>query len=183
MDWCSLRKSNQKNDLLLPGRHPACCLTPIPLVAPSPSPLLFPHLFYSVIMSTGLSPCPLFSIHFSLSTPTAVSIPNAPHCPISRSPTALLLHLKSPPPPWLLHSPTLHPSPRKKPKPYSTSPRKKPKPFSTSPRRFIARTYGASSEGITLSPVQAERATQLSQTEGLGGQCQFQVRNTNNRTG
>jgi tocopherol O-methyltransferase len=40
--------------------------------------------------------------------------------------------------------------------------------------RYLARKYGASGVGITLSPVQAARAQELSNAQGLG-QCQFQV--------
>jgi SAM-dependent methyltransferase len=41
--------------------------------------------------------------------------------------------------------------------------------------RHIARKYGCSGRGITLSPVQAARAQQLSDEQGLGEQLSFQV--------
>lgn len=41
--------------------------------------------------------------------------------------------------------------------------------------RHIARKFGARTEGITLSPVQAARAAAISERAGLGGQCSFQV--------
>ena len=41
--------------------------------------------------------------------------------------------------------------------------------------RHIARKYGCSTEGITLSPYQAQRGNQLAQEQGLANQCHFQV--------
>ena len=41
--------------------------------------------------------------------------------------------------------------------------------------RHIARKYGCAGRGITLSPVQAERASLLSQEQGLGEQLSFEV--------
>eukprot|EP00887_Chlorella_sp_A99_P002160 scaffold21.g2160.t1 len=41
--------------------------------------------------------------------------------------------------------------------------------------RHIARRFGAASRGITLSPVQAARATQLTEAAGLGDRVSFQV--------
>lgn len=41
--------------------------------------------------------------------------------------------------------------------------------------RHIVRKYGCTGSGITLSPVQAERAQQLSDEQGLGGKLGFQV--------
>ena len=41
--------------------------------------------------------------------------------------------------------------------------------------RHIVRKYGCTGKGITLSPVQAERAQQLSDEQGLGGKLGFQV--------
>jgi tocopherol O-methyltransferase len=41
--------------------------------------------------------------------------------------------------------------------------------------RHISRKFGCSAQGITLSPVQAARANELSQRQGLGDQCSFQV--------
>ena len=41
--------------------------------------------------------------------------------------------------------------------------------------RHIVRKYGCSGQGITLSPVQAGRAQQLSDEQGLGGMLGFQV--------
>ena len=41
--------------------------------------------------------------------------------------------------------------------------------------RHIARKFGGGGVGITLSPVQAERATRLSQDQGLGGRLNFKV--------
>mmetsp|Transcript_25030 Transcript_25030/g.39585 ORF Transcript_25030/g.39585 Transcript_25030/m.39585 type:complete len:358 (+) Transcript_25030:71-1144(+) len=41
--------------------------------------------------------------------------------------------------------------------------------------RHIARRYGGRTTGITLSPVQAARATALSEAQGLGDRCRFQV--------
>jgi tocopherol O-methyltransferase len=41
--------------------------------------------------------------------------------------------------------------------------------------RHIARKYGGSGVGITLSPVQAKRAQQLSDTQGFDGRLSFQV--------
>jgi hypothetical protein len=42
--------------------------------------------------------------------------------------------------------------------------------------RHIARKYGCSARGITLSPVQAARANAISGKEGLGDRVSFQVR-------
>eukprot|EP00638_Chattonella_subsalsa_P008042 CAMPEP_0117751076 /NCGR_PEP_ID=MMETSP0947-20121206/10754_1 /TAXON_ID=44440 /ORGANISM="Chattonella subsalsa, Strain CCMP2191" /LENGTH=352 /DNA_ID=CAMNT_0005569377 /DNA_START=67 /DNA_END=1125 /DNA_ORIENTATION=- len=41
--------------------------------------------------------------------------------------------------------------------------------------RHIARKYGSKATGITLSPIQAARANQISEGLGLGDQCSFQV--------
>ena len=41
--------------------------------------------------------------------------------------------------------------------------------------RHIAAKYSASTQGITLSPVQAARAGAISERAGLGDQCKFQV--------
>lgn len=42
--------------------------------------------------------------------------------------------------------------------------------------RHIARKYeGCETKGITLSPVQAARANEISERAGLGGRCSFQV--------
>jgi tocopherol O-methyltransferase len=42
--------------------------------------------------------------------------------------------------------------------------------------RHISRQFGCTSRGITLSPVQAARANELSAAAGLGDRCSFQVR-------
>jgi hypothetical protein len=42
--------------------------------------------------------------------------------------------------------------------------------------RHIARKFGCTAKGITLSPVQAARANAISEKAGLGDQCSFQVR-------
>lgn len=41
--------------------------------------------------------------------------------------------------------------------------------------RYLARKFGAQSKGITLSPVQAERAQALADAQGLGDKVSFQV--------
>jgi tocopherol O-methyltransferase len=41
--------------------------------------------------------------------------------------------------------------------------------------RHIARRFGASAKGVTLSPVQVQRAEALSAEAGLGDRCTFQV--------
>ena len=41
--------------------------------------------------------------------------------------------------------------------------------------RHISRKFGCTSQGITLSPVQAARANELSAAAGLGDRCKFQV--------
>ncbi|OVA18418.1 Methyltransferase type 11 [Macleaya cordata] len=41
--------------------------------------------------------------------------------------------------------------------------------------RYLARKYGAKSQGITLSPIQAERANALAVAEGLADKVSFQV--------
>ena len=41
--------------------------------------------------------------------------------------------------------------------------------------RFMAKTYGCRAEGVTLSPVQAARANELSRQEGLGDKARYQV--------
>lgn len=41
--------------------------------------------------------------------------------------------------------------------------------------RHIARKFGCSSRGITLSPYQAARGNQLAQEQGLADRCSFQV--------
>ncbi|CAN0197832.1 unnamed protein product [Ectocarpus sp. 12 AP-2014] len=41
--------------------------------------------------------------------------------------------------------------------------------------RAISRRYGTSMTGISLSPVQVERAKTLSEAAGLGDKCKFQV--------
>ncbi|KIZ03430.1 Methyltransferase type 11 [Monoraphidium neglectum] len=41
--------------------------------------------------------------------------------------------------------------------------------------RHIARKYGCTAKGITLSPVQAARANAISEKAGLGDKCSFQV--------
>ncbi|KAK9828621.1 hypothetical protein WJX72_001129 [[Myrmecia] bisecta] len=41
--------------------------------------------------------------------------------------------------------------------------------------RYMARKFGAEARGITLSPVQAQRANELAAEQGLGGQVSFQV--------
>ena len=41
--------------------------------------------------------------------------------------------------------------------------------------RHIARRYGSSGQGITLSPVQAARANALTEEAGLGDRLSFQV--------
>jgi len=41
--------------------------------------------------------------------------------------------------------------------------------------RHIARKFGCTARGITLSPYQARRANEISAAEGLGDQCSFQV--------
>ncbi|XWS65014.1 hypothetical protein CRYUN_Cryun05aG0054300 [Craigia yunnanensis] len=41
--------------------------------------------------------------------------------------------------------------------------------------RYLSRKYGAQCQGITLSPVQAERANVLAQAEGLADKVSFQV--------
>lgn len=41
--------------------------------------------------------------------------------------------------------------------------------------RYLARKYGAKCQGITLSPVQAERAQALAAAQGLAGKVSFQV--------
>jgi len=43
--------------------------------------------------------------------------------------------------------------------------------------RHIARKFGCSTTGITLSPYQAKRANELATEQGLKDQCTFQVRN------
>lgn len=42
--------------------------------------------------------------------------------------------------------------------------------------RHISSKYGCTAQGITLSPVQAQRANELSAAAGLGSRCKFQVR-------
>jgi cyclopropane fatty-acyl-phospholipid synthase-like methyltransferase len=42
--------------------------------------------------------------------------------------------------------------------------------------RHISRMFGCTAQGITLSPVQAARANELSKAAGLGDKCRFQVR-------
>jgi tocopherol O-methyltransferase len=37
--------------------------------------------------------------------------------------------------------------------------------------RHLARKYGCSARGITLSPVQAQRAQQITEQEGLADRC------------
>jgi hypothetical protein len=49
--------------------------------------------------------------------------------------------------------------------------------------RHISRKYGCSAQGITLSPVQAARANAISEKEGLGSKCAFQVRRARGRAG
>lgn len=41
--------------------------------------------------------------------------------------------------------------------------------------RYIAKKFSCQAKGITLSPVQAARANELSQKAGLGERCSFQV--------
>eukprot|EP00566_Odontella_aurita_P020414 CAMPEP_0113583600 /NCGR_PEP_ID=MMETSP0015_2-20120614/32612_1 /TAXON_ID=2838 /ORGANISM="Odontella" /LENGTH=356 /DNA_ID=CAMNT_0000488505 /DNA_START=31 /DNA_END=1101 /DNA_ORIENTATION=- /assembly_acc=CAM_ASM_000160 len=41
--------------------------------------------------------------------------------------------------------------------------------------RHIARKYGASTKGITLSPYQAQRGNELASEQGLADQCEFRV--------
>ncbi|KAL5724649.1 tocopherol C-methyltransferase [Ranunculus cassubicifolius] len=41
--------------------------------------------------------------------------------------------------------------------------------------RYLAKKYGAKCQGITLSPVQAQRAQDLANAQGLGDNCKFQV--------
>jgi len=41
--------------------------------------------------------------------------------------------------------------------------------------RHIARKFGCTAEGVTLSPYQAQRANELSQAQGLADTCTFQV--------
>ncbi|KAG9452880.1 hypothetical protein H6P81_005784 [Aristolochia fimbriata] len=41
--------------------------------------------------------------------------------------------------------------------------------------RYLAKKYGAKCQGITLSPIQAQRAQALSATQGLASQVSFQV--------
>ncbi|XP_055821030.1 probable tocopherol O-methyltransferase, chloroplastic isoform X3 [Solanum dulcamara] len=41
--------------------------------------------------------------------------------------------------------------------------------------RYLAKKYGATAKGITLSPVQAERAQALADAQGLGDKVSFQV--------
>ena len=41
--------------------------------------------------------------------------------------------------------------------------------------RYIARKYGCSAKGITLSPKQAKRATEITEKAGMGGKVSFQV--------
>ncbi|KAL0347199.1 UNVERIFIED_CONTAM: putative tocopherol O-methyltransferase, chloroplastic [Sesamum calycinum] len=41
--------------------------------------------------------------------------------------------------------------------------------------RYLARKYGAKCKGITLSPVQAQRAQELAAAQGLDGKVSFQV--------
>ncbi|KAL1545847.1 Gamma-tocopherol methyltransferase, chloroplastic [Salvia divinorum] len=41
--------------------------------------------------------------------------------------------------------------------------------------RYLARKFGAKCQGITLSPVQAQRAQQLADAQGLNGQVSFEV--------
>lgn len=41
--------------------------------------------------------------------------------------------------------------------------------------RYLARKFGAKCKGITLSPVQAQRAQQLADAQGLSAQISFQV--------
>ncbi|KAH6802632.1 gamma-tocopherol methyltransferase [Perilla frutescens var. frutescens] len=41
--------------------------------------------------------------------------------------------------------------------------------------RYLARKYGANCQGITLSPVQAQRAQQLADAQGLNGKVSFEV--------
>ena len=41
--------------------------------------------------------------------------------------------------------------------------------------RHIAKKFGASSEGITLSPYQAKRGNEIAKAQGLSEQCHFQV--------
>ena len=41
--------------------------------------------------------------------------------------------------------------------------------------RHLARKYGATTTGITLSPVQAKRGQALAAEQGLGDRCSFQV--------
>ena len=41
--------------------------------------------------------------------------------------------------------------------------------------RYLARKYGANCQGITLSPVQAQRANALAAVEGLSDKVSFQV--------
>lgn len=41
--------------------------------------------------------------------------------------------------------------------------------------RHISRMFGCTAQGITLSPVQAARANELSAASGLGDKCRFQV--------
>lgn len=41
--------------------------------------------------------------------------------------------------------------------------------------RYISRKFGCTAQGITLSPVQAARANELSAAAGLGDKCRFQV--------
>lgn len=48
-------------------------------------------------------------------------------------------------------------------------------PNSATTCRYICNKFGAISEGITLSPVQAQRANELSAQVGLGSSCNFQV--------
>lgn len=41
--------------------------------------------------------------------------------------------------------------------------------------RYISKKFNCKATGITLSPVQAARANELSRKAGLGEQCKFQV--------
>jgi len=41
--------------------------------------------------------------------------------------------------------------------------------------RYIARKFGCSARGITLSPKQAKRANEITEKAGLGGTVSFQV--------
>lgn len=42
--------------------------------------------------------------------------------------------------------------------------------------RYLASKFGCNTKGITLSPVQAQRAGEISAPRGLADRCQFQVR-------